>query len=157
VVVLITYFLRIAQRLVHLVYLDPVNEVFVRSKPWKEDEKTCPREILKSADFASTFDNWTPLFVTYETNLFFVFFPFVFSWDENESTRYWRHCLAYCTSPRWQMMMMIIGQSVEWNRSTRRKPAPVSLCPPQIPHDLTWGRTWAAAVGSRGLTAWAMA
>jgi hypothetical protein len=23
-------------------------------------------------------------------------------------------------------------------RSTRRKPAPVLLCPPQIPHDLTW-------------------
>jgi hypothetical protein len=22
------------------------------------------------------------------------------------------------------------------NRSTRRKPAPASLCPPQIPHDL---------------------
>jgi hypothetical protein len=29
---------------------------------------------------------------------------------------------------------MIIGRG---NRSTRRKPAPVSLCPPQIPHDLT--------------------
>jgi hypothetical protein len=38
------------------------------------------------------------------------------------------------------------------NRSTRRKPAPVSLCPPQIPHDLTWDRTRAAAVGSRRLT-----
>jgi hypothetical protein len=25
------------------------------------------------------------------------------------------------------------------NRSTRGKPAPVTLCPPQIPHDLTWG------------------
>jgi hypothetical protein len=23
------------------------------------------------------------------------------------------------------------------NRSTRRKPAPMPLCPPQIPHDLT--------------------
>jgi hypothetical protein len=43
------------------------------------------------------------------------------------------------------------------NRSTRRKSAPVSLCPPQIPHDLTWDRTRAAAVGSRRLTAWAMA
>jgi hypothetical protein len=43
------------------------------------------------------------------------------------------------------------------NRSTRRKPAPVPLCPPQIPHDLTWARTRAAAVGSRRLTAWAMA
>jgi hypothetical protein len=42
------------------------------------------------------------------------------------------------------------------NRSTRRKPAPVPLSPPQIPHDLTWARTRAAAVGSRWLTAWAM-
>jgi hypothetical protein len=43
------------------------------------------------------------------------------------------------------------------NRSTRRKPAPMPLCPPQIPHDLTWDRTRAAAVGSQRLTAWAMA
>jgi hypothetical protein len=35
------------------------------------------------------------------------------------------------------------------NRSTRRKPAPVPLCPPQIPHDLNR----AAAVGSQRLTA----
>jgi hypothetical protein len=38
------------------------------------------------------------------------------------------------------------------NRSTRSKPAPVPLCPPQIPHDLTR----AAAVGSRRLTACSM-
>jgi hypothetical protein len=36
------------------------------------------------------------------------------------------------------------------NRSTRRKHAPV---PPQIPRDLTWDRTLAAAVGSQRLTA----
>jgi hypothetical protein len=34
------------------------------------------------------------------------------------------------------------------NQSTRRKPAPVSLCPPQIPHDMTWDQTWAITVGS---------
>jgi hypothetical protein len=43
------------------------------------------------------------------------------------------------------------------NRSTRRKPAPVSFCPPEIPHDLTRARTRATAVGSQRLTAWAMA
>jgi hypothetical protein len=42
------------------------------------------------------------------------------------------------------------------NRGTRRKPAPVPLCPPQIPHDLTRVRTRAAAAGSQRLTAWAM-
>jgi hypothetical protein len=43
------------------------------------------------------------------------------------------------------------------NRSTWRKPAPMPLCPPQIPHYLTLARTRVAAVGNRRLTAWAMA
>jgi hypothetical protein len=38
------------------------------------------------------------------------------------------------------------------NRSTRRKPAPVPLCPPQTPHSACT-RTGAAAVGSQRLTA----
>jgi hypothetical protein len=42
------------------------------------------------------------------------------------------------------------------NGSTRRKPAPVPLCPPQIPHDLTRDRTRAATVGSWRPTAWTM-
>jgi hypothetical protein len=49
------------------------------------------------------------------------------------------------------------GMKIGWgNRSSRRNPIPESLCPPQIPHDLTWSRTRAAVVGSRRLTAWAM-
>jgi hypothetical protein len=39
------------------------------------------------------------------------------------------------------------------NRSTRRKPAPAPLCPPQIPLDQTRDRTRVAAVGSQRLTA----
>jgi hypothetical protein len=42
------------------------------------------------------------------------------------------------------------------NRSTRRKPTLVPLCPPQIPHDLTRARTRTTAVGNQQLTAWAM-
>jgi hypothetical protein len=38
-------------------------------------------------------------------------------------------------------------------RSTRRKPTPVPLSPPQIPHDLTRARTRAASLRSRRLTA----
>jgi hypothetical protein len=38
------------------------------------------------------------------------------------------------------------------NRRTRRKPAPVPLCPPQTPH-AAHTRTRAAAVGSQRLTA----
>jgi hypothetical protein len=40
---------------------------------------------------------------------------------------------------------MTIGRG---NRGTRRNSAPVPLCPPQIPYDLTWDRTRTAAVGS---------
>jgi hypothetical protein len=39
------------------------------------------------------------------------------------------------------------------NRSTRRKPAPAPLCPPQIPHDQIRARTRAAAVVSQRLIA----
>jgi hypothetical protein len=48
---------------------------------------------------------------------------------------------------------MMIGRG---NWSTRRKPAPVPLSPPQTPH-AAQTRTRAAAVGSQRLTAWAMA
>jgi hypothetical protein len=41
---------------------------------------------------------------------------------------------------------------VRGNRSTRRKPAPLLLCPPQIPHAART-RTRAVAVGSQRLTA----
>jgi hypothetical protein len=37
------------------------------------------------------------------------------------------------------------------NRSTRRKPAPVQLCPPLTPH-AAWTRIRAAALGSQRLT-----
>jgi hypothetical protein len=42
--------------------------------------------------------------------------------------------------------------AVGGRRSTLRKPVPVPICLPQIPHKLTCARTWAAAVGSQGLT-----
>jgi hypothetical protein len=45
---------------------------------------------------------------------------------------------------------MKIGRGI---RSTWRKPSPMPVCPPQIPHDLTR----ATAVGRQRLTAWAMA
>jgi hypothetical protein len=38
------------------------------------------------------------------------------------------------------------------DRSTRRKPATMALCPPEIPHDVTWDRTRVAVVGNRQLT-----
>jgi hypothetical protein len=52
----------------------------------------------------------------------------------------------------WRMWRMRIGKG---NTITKRKPAPVILCPPQIPHELA--RTRAGAVGSRRLTTRGMA
>jgi hypothetical protein len=51
---------------------------------------------------------------------------------------------------------------VEWNWQGEtevlgKKPVPVPLCPPQIPHGLTRDRTRASVMGCRRLTAWAMA
>jgi hypothetical protein len=43
------------------------------------------------------------------------------------------------------------------NQSPRRKPAPMPLFPPKIPHYLTWARTLAAVVGNRWLITWTMA
>jgi hypothetical protein len=89
-----------------------------------------------------------------------VFFFFSFSgWGESESTWYVGHCWPIVPA---RMIDDDYG-AVGWmrigrgNRSTRRKPAPVQLCPSQIPHDLTWDRTRAGTMGSQRLTAWAMA
>jgi hypothetical protein len=43
------------------------------------------------------------------------------------------------------------------NLSIRRKSAPVPLCPPQIPNNLTLDQTRAGAMGSQQLTAWVIA
>jgi hypothetical protein len=80
---------------------------------------------------------------------------FLFSFSgsgETESTWYVGHCWLIVPAPDDYGAIggMRIGRG---NRSTRRKPAPVPLFPPQIPHDLTWDRTRAAAVGSQRLTA----
>jgi hypothetical protein len=88
---------------------------------------------------------------------FWYFFFSYSGWGETESTWYVGHCWPIVPAPDddyGAVGGMRIGKG---NRSTRRKPAPVPLCPPGIPHDLTWVRTRAAAVGSQRLTAWAMA
>jgi hypothetical protein len=45
------------------------------------------------------------------------------------------------------------GMNLGRETSVLRKPAPVPLCPPEIPHDQTRARTRAAAVGSQRLSA----
>jgi hypothetical protein len=44
------------------------------------------------------------------------------------------------------------GMHGRGNKSTQRRPVPMPLCPPQIPHDLTRARNQAVTVGSGRLT-----
>jgi hypothetical protein len=53
-----------------------------------------------------------------------------------------------------QLVELVSGMG---NRSAQRKRAAVPLCPPQIPHYLSWARIRAATVGGRRLTARAAA
>jgi hypothetical protein len=93
-----------------------------------------------------------------------VFKAVVYSFIVLEWNRVRYHCgnlLACCTSPGWQMVM-VVEQLVEWmssrgNRSTRRKPAPAPVWPPHISHDFTRFRTRTDAVGSLHLAAGATA
>jgi hypothetical protein len=56
--------------------------------------------------------------------------------------------LFYCDDDYGAIGGMRIGRGY---RNTRRKPIPVPLFSPQIPHDLNWARTQTAAVGNRRL------
>jgi hypothetical protein len=70
----------------------------------------------------------------------FFFFSF-FGWGETESTWYVGHYWPIVRAPddRWWRMWTLGGMRIgRGNRSNRRKPALVPICPPQIPHDLTW-------------------
>jgi hypothetical protein len=72
-----------------------------------------------------------------------------FGWCETESTRYIGHYLAYLPAlddkdEAIGGMRIGRGNQISW-----RKPAPVPLCPPQIPHDLTQDRTWATEARNR--------
>jgi hypothetical protein len=57
-----------------------------------------------------------------------------------------------------------IGVNMEWrwndidrgDRRSRRKRVAMPLCPPEIPHELTWVWTWVSAARSQQLTAWTM-
>jgi hypothetical protein len=81
--------------------------------------------------------------------LMFSFFSFL-GWGETESTWYSRPLIGLVYQPQtiddYECGAVGGMRTGRANRSTRRKPAPVPLCPPQIPHDLTWARTRAATI-----------
>jgi hypothetical protein len=85
---------------------------------------------------------------------------FLFGVEWNRVHYYWGH-IGLLYQPRMVVdddeCVAVGGMIGRGNRSTQRKLAPVSLCPLQIPHDLTRYRTRAAEMESRRLTARATA
>jgi hypothetical protein len=77
-------------------------------------------------------------------------------WSPVGSTRHCGHQWPIVPAPGDYDYGEICGMIGRGNRSTRRKSAPVPLCPPRIPHAART-RTQAVAVGSQRLTAWATA
>jgi hypothetical protein len=73
-------------------------------------------------------------------------------WSPIGSTRHCGHQWPTVPAPGDYDDGEISGMIGRGNQSTRRKPAPVPLCPPQIPH-AAQTRTRAAAVESQRLTA----
>jgi hypothetical protein len=73
-------------------------------------------------------------------------------WSPIGSTRHCGHQWPIVSAPGDYDDREIGGMIGRGNRSTRRKPEPVPLCPPQTPHAART-RTRAAAVGSQRLTA----
>jgi hypothetical protein len=83
------------------------------------------------------------------------FFLFTLVWNRVHYYRaYYWPILPAKDDDVWLWVCWMIGRG---SISTRRKPAPVPLWPPQIPHDLTCSQAWAAVVGNQQLTAWATA
>jgi hypothetical protein len=103
-------------------------------------------EKLKPVRFYDVSQFEEPRQFSWYSDYFFLFL----SWGEPEYIWYCGHSFDLLYQHRMiddecgAVDKMRIGRV---NRSTRRKPAPVPLCQPQLPHDLTRTRTQAAPMG----------
>jgi hypothetical protein len=122
-----------------------MNPVF----EWAKTFHALDRAAIVIGDLTLTAANDTAVEEQYN----FIFFFSFLRCGETESTWY----VGPLTGPLYQRGAVGGTRIGKKNRSTRRKPTPAPLSPPQIPHDLSWDRTRAAAVGSQRLNAWAMA
>jgi hypothetical protein len=99
---------------------------------------------------ASTYHNVLALHGLLQRQLYLTLLLWFLEWSETVST------LGTSVVPA-QVMDDYEGKAVgvmigRGNRSTRRKPASLPLCPPQIPYDPTWARTRAVTVRTQRLT-----
>jgi hypothetical protein len=103
--------------------------------------------VLPSLSKGNRFPNAKDLYMTSRTHPLVSYIPELFLGGGakstiTEATIYWR------IVPASDEFGTVGGMLGRWNRSTRRKPSPVPLCPPQILCDLIRARTRGAAVGS---------
>jgi hypothetical protein len=127
---------------------------------WGIEGHSLPLNWSKNSDDKAVLKIWADLYNARVLWLFMAwinfFFPY-FLWGRGCD------CL-YCTcrtlmDPSYQPRMIDEHETVDGIRVGRGTEVlgesdPMLLCPPQIPHDLTWNRTRATAVGSRLLAAW---
>jgi hypothetical protein len=97
------------------------------------------------------FESTTPVFGGANTVHAFFFNWYSGGWSPIGSTRHCDHQWPIVPTPGDYDDGEFGGIIGRGNRNTRRKPAPVPLCPPQTPHAARM-RTRAAAVGSQRLT-----
>jgi hypothetical protein len=129
---------------------------------------------IKSAFLDKTWEEngFYNFLVIYKATEFHNLREYYFWWRRALQQNLLTHCglEAYCATlmmkMKGKMISFLFFQVIEhrWNEIDRekpkysgKKPVPVPLCPPQIPHELTRYRTRACALGGRRLTAWATA
>jgi hypothetical protein len=86
----------------------------------------------------------------------------LFLWWRAPQHMLWTHRSpeGYCAILRWRWLVFRVMEHrwIEIDREkpkySGKKPVPVPLCSPQIPHRLRWDRTRASAVRGRRLTSW---
>jgi hypothetical protein len=121
--------------------------------------KLIVKPIIHVLTICQAIKNWTRSISTDKNDLIlinclYIYYILFFSYTYIPlSTVYWPIVPAtddgYCV----EIGGMKTGRG---NRSTRRKPAPVLISPPQIPHVLTRARIRTAEEESKRLTAWAL-
>jgi hypothetical protein len=114
---------------------------------------TIPGHEHKSRSFLLSYPISQILHLSHAAQILFFLNWYSGGWSPTGSTRHYGHQWPIVPAPGDYNDGEIGGMIGRGNRSTRRKPVTVPLCPPQTPH-ANRTRTCTAAVGSQRLTAW---
>jgi hypothetical protein len=138
----------------------PWSSLFLNVANWVRVTRSvepCLYAVSRQCNISTSYPSWMLLscgplescFVLMQLN-----FRSLFRMDWNRVHYYLNHYWSIAPAPDDDECGAVGGMIGKGNRSTRRKPAPVQLHPPQMPHGLTRAGARAASVRSRRLTAW---